>query len=121
MSKEGLTKTRYFTGKPCKNGHVAERFIDTKECVGCKSERDARRRWAKMKTHKGIRISVPHEQLALIESAADEIGLRVSEFVLVASLSEARKIVEIEPELERERSEHRTAEQDAKQDEESEV
>lgn len=26
---------RYFTGKPCPRGHVAERFVSTKACVVC--------------------------------------------------------------------------------------
>lgn len=34
---------RYFTGKPCKHGHVAERFIDG-TCVPCRLARNAR--WA---------------------------------------------------------------------------
>jgi hypothetical protein len=33
---------RYFTGKPCKHGHVAERFIN-RICVEC--SRSATRRW----------------------------------------------------------------------------
>ena len=28
-------KTRYFTGKPCKYGHIAERYVSTKTCVVC--------------------------------------------------------------------------------------
>lgn len=28
-------KTRYFTGKPCKHGHVAERYTSTRACVEC--------------------------------------------------------------------------------------
>lgn len=27
---------RYFTGKPCKNGHVAERLAGTRECIECR-------------------------------------------------------------------------------------
>lgn len=27
--------TRYFTGKPCKHGHVCERFVSNKHCVAC--------------------------------------------------------------------------------------
>lgn len=36
--------TRYFTGKPCKYGHVAERFVSTKACVICAAENT--KRWA---------------------------------------------------------------------------
>lgn len=28
-------KTRYFTGKPCKNGHLAQRYTSTGGCVEC--------------------------------------------------------------------------------------
>jgi 5-methylcytosine-specific restriction endonuclease McrA len=31
--RDGLRK--YFTGKPCKNGHVAERWVGTRGCCGC--------------------------------------------------------------------------------------
>ena len=27
--------TRYFTGVPCKRGHIAERFVSTRACAGC--------------------------------------------------------------------------------------
>ena len=32
-------RTRYFTGKPCRNGHVAERLVSTRDCVQCSLER----------------------------------------------------------------------------------
>src|SRR5690554_5382565 len=28
---------RYFTGKPCKHGHVAERFTSDQSCCACKT------------------------------------------------------------------------------------
>jgi hypothetical protein len=39
--KEAMEKglKRYFTGKPCKHGHVAERFIVSKACRECGNER----------------------------------------------------------------------------------
>lgn len=37
-------KTRYFTGKPCKNGHIAERKVVNSTCVICAAE--ARHKWA---------------------------------------------------------------------------
>jgi hypothetical protein len=33
--------TRYFTGNPCKRGHVAERFVSTRTCVDCHTENQA--------------------------------------------------------------------------------
>lgn len=35
---------RYFTGKPCKHGHVAERFVSCGICVECNAEKAAARR-----------------------------------------------------------------------------
>jgi hypothetical protein len=35
--------TRYYTGKPCVRGHVAERMVSTKTCVDCKNEREKSR------------------------------------------------------------------------------
>lgn len=36
--------TRYFTGKPCSNGHVAERLVSIYSCCECDRERAALRR-----------------------------------------------------------------------------
>jgi 5-methylcytosine-specific restriction endonuclease McrA len=33
--------TRYFTGRPCKRGHIAERFVSTKTCCECNTVRNA--------------------------------------------------------------------------------
>lgn len=32
--------TRYFTGKPCKKGHIADRLTSSGECVQCKQGRE---------------------------------------------------------------------------------
>lgn len=31
--------TRYFTGEPCKNGHVCERMVSSRHCCSCENER----------------------------------------------------------------------------------
>ena len=36
--------TRYFTGTPCKNGHVAERTVNYHKCVKCARERNKKAR-----------------------------------------------------------------------------
>jgi Recombination endonuclease VII len=36
--------TRYFTGKPCKNGHIVERMISNGSCVDCLNEKTIERR-----------------------------------------------------------------------------
>lgn len=47
--KEALASglKRYFTGKPCKNGHVAQRKTRNSDCCACRTERARRRmrRW----------------------------------------------------------------------------
>lgn len=40
--QKGLT--RYFTGKPCPRGHVAERMVSTRACVACIGEK--KRAWS---------------------------------------------------------------------------
>jgi len=43
-SFEGAPPTRYFTGRPCKHGHIAERFISSGACVECIDIRDRAKR-----------------------------------------------------------------------------
>lgn len=45
-SKEAarLGLTRYFTGKPCNNGHVSERKVSSRTCVECDREKARRER-----------------------------------------------------------------------------
>ena len=35
---------RYFTGKPCKYGHVCERVVSTRTCIDCKNGRESKRK-----------------------------------------------------------------------------
>jgi hypothetical protein len=42
----------YFTGKPCKNGHVSQRYLSNSECVKCRAEKNTllkekQQAWAK--------------------------------------------------------------------------
>jgi hypothetical protein len=37
-------KTRYFTGKACRNGHIAERMVSNRQCVICLNSKRERRR-----------------------------------------------------------------------------
>src|SRR5690606_24932906 len=34
---------RYFTGKPCCSGHLAERIVSNRECVSCRRAKDLKR------------------------------------------------------------------------------
>ena len=44
-------RTRYFTGKPCLRGHVCERRVCDKTCLGCDQER-----WHARIEHAGYRL-----------------------------------------------------------------
>lgn len=35
---------RYFTGNPCRNGHLDQRFVSSNGCLTCERDRNARRR-----------------------------------------------------------------------------
>lgn len=35
QTARSLGLTRYFTGKPCKKGHVAERWVSSLTCIEC--------------------------------------------------------------------------------------
>ena len=43
---KALGLQRFFTGEPCKHGHVAERDVNSRECMECSRERTRRRRAA---------------------------------------------------------------------------
>lgn len=43
-------KVRYFTGKPCKKGHISERYVNGGSCVECHAPRPRRIH----PTHKGL-------------------------------------------------------------------
>lgn len=47
---------RYFTGKPCRNGHIAERYTNDGRCVECKAQKDARH-YARHGAHKRIKVA----------------------------------------------------------------
>lgn len=38
-----LGLTRYFTGKPCRNGHIAPRRVQDGRCIACKTAANRRR------------------------------------------------------------------------------
>ncbi len=47
ISREEATASglaRFFTGKPCRNGHIAERLVSNYDCLICLAERSRRRR-----------------------------------------------------------------------------
>lgn len=44
IKKEDAIGNRYFTGKPCKRGHIAERYKVSGECCECHALREKERR-----------------------------------------------------------------------------
>jgi len=73
--KRGLT--RYFTGKPCKHGHMVERYTKSSNCVVCRSqtrkaqydkdperERQRVREWHRNKLYEQHLVSVDEEGMA---------------------------------------------------------
>lgn len=48
--EQGLNK--YFTGKPCKRGHIAERTVGCRSCLGCKKARMRLDYWASPEKHR---------------------------------------------------------------------
>lgn len=67
-------KIRYFTGKPCRRAHVAERYASTGNCVQCLSEqnknesaakRDAKEKlaWGRLPKEEAIEAGVPYYSL----------------------------------------------------------
>jgi hypothetical protein len=63
-----LAAAKYFTGKPCVRGHIAERFEKTGICVECNREKAAARR----QTH-------PEESRAYVQAAWQKYAERYRE------------------------------------------
>lgn len=64
---------RYFTGKACKNGHIAERLVCNKTCVECERIRKAKK---KVETKVTV-VSVPKKQIRVVRfevSGQNRIG-----------------------------------------------
>lgn len=57
-------KTRYFTGKPCKFGHIAERYVTTANCSQCIEMRSSKFRTLRMvQKMQGKLFSVTYDNL----------------------------------------------------------
>ena len=75
--KKGLR--RYYTGKPCKHGHLSERQTSDRACIECKKIRlQANRKNVKNAVLRGIRpptteelSSLPHSRKSAIESGSN--------------------------------------------------
>lgn len=57
---------RYFTGKPCVHGHVAERYTCNKTCVECESIRKQKARATKTVTKVEV-VSVPKRKVRIVK------------------------------------------------------
>lgn len=56
---------RYFTGKPCKHGHVAERRTNRGTCLDC--EKDSMKRWPRKPNPYKVRLSHLRRRYGLSE------------------------------------------------------
>jgi hypothetical protein len=45
-----MAASKYSTGKPCKRGHTAERYVSTRQCVACQFEN--RQKWRSNKANR---------------------------------------------------------------------
>jgi hypothetical protein len=48
---------RYYTGKPCKRGHIAERCVYTCGCIACQRSDARRRYWAPQSGDRAARLA----------------------------------------------------------------
>lgn len=75
MSKK-YVPGKYFTGEPCKNGHVAERWNYNGMCVVCKREADkasnikAGKKWRIKKTY-GLSVEQVEQMLEMQDNKCD--------------------------------------------------
>jgi hypothetical protein len=65
-------KRRYFTGKPCVHGHVAERFVCNTGCVECVETANAKytKKFANPMGFVPVTVLVPLSDRAMIEELA---------------------------------------------------
>jgi hypothetical protein len=80
---QGLS--RYFTGKPCLRGHVAERYTGTKQCVECNRERCARYYARDPVKSKADRAAYYVENQEKIRAAVQDYAARNKEKVAAAN------------------------------------
>lgn len=75
--KEALERglKRYFTGKPCANGHVCER-VYVGECVECIRAKEARRVRSRSDEHRA-RVRNKYRKMAASYLALKELGIGV--------------------------------------------
>jgi 5-methylcytosine-specific restriction endonuclease McrA len=62
--KEALASgsAKYFTGKPCKRGHISERFVASSNCVACKPVHDAAYRSSEQGRKTGRKLTAKYRE-----------------------------------------------------------
>jgi hypothetical protein len=106
--------TRYFTGKPCGHGHVAERMISNGSCVQCLNERRAASREQNYQNVKKWREANPDARKAqdaryrlrhpeTAKRASDKYRAANRELINARSAEQKRRMRALNPEAERER------------------
>lgn len=94
--RQGLT--RYFTGKPCVHGHLAERSVHTKMCNRCKQNRTHRDRRASPEAWAKHRVNIHRsgmKRLAASPQLQAAAKLRQNTYWLLRKRAQKGKYVEI--------------------------
>jgi hypothetical protein len=84
MAKKKITRdeaiernlTRYYTGKPCRNNHKVERYVQTKQCVQCGLENNVRRNVTANPTYKKVK--------AREKNLKDRYGITLADYMQMA-------------------------------------
>ena len=71
---------RYYTGKICKNGHTAERFVCNYECIVCDADRKEKRK-------------VKHVKAVVVKPVLKVVGVKTKKVRVVKFEHVVRKVV----------------------------
>lgn len=67
LEKSDSAGKHYFTGKPCKNGHIANRFRSSRMCVECAKAKDLSTRSDRLKYFMDYQKRNPEQAIAAQE------------------------------------------------------
>jgi len=84
-------KDRYFTGKPCKAGHLSERYVSTGQCVECLK--------AYSKNHQRTvnNLRAGHLKSATFTGTPDQIQALRDYWSMIGGATVADKVLDVQP------------------------